>query len=121
MYRNYAEYEKHFDDMQKNGPQAVRGKLKKKTPEQFEVENYRDKVEFYLAEEWDTGWFHDIFCTEENMSDEMTPEEKRLLELYEKVYDIIFSGLERNDCIPNVARKVLVFLQKENVLKSTNS
>jgi len=115
MYRNYEEYERFYDEMvEKNGLDPS----KKRTVEQFQRENYRDKVEWYLMEEWSTMAFHDIFFSDcyEDESDEMTPEEIRGEELHGAVYDIIEHGQDKGMSVNQTARLVYEFLSKEKAI-----
>lgn len=117
MYRNYEEYEKCFEEMQKKAPKSIN--LRKQTPEEFASENYRDKIEWYLVEEWNTDFFHNIFfgnCPE-NYSDEITPEEQRADELHGRVCDIIWEGWEKGWDVPKTARAVFVYLISEKAIE----
>lgn len=120
MYRNYEEYLTHFQEfLSKNAPAGAR--LKKKTIEEFLADNYRDKIEWYLMEEWETPPFHDIFYGDIDFSnveenDEMTEEEILADEINDKVYDIIENGREKGLSIPQTAKKVLDYLSKNSIL-----
>lgn len=118
MFRDYAEYERYFEKMMEQAPESIKPKLKKKSPAEFERENYYDKVEWYLVEEWGTDSFIDIFYgkCEENDSEVETPEEKRARELHEGVHDIVWDGWEVNAAIPLVARAVFVYLFEKKAI-----
>lgn len=119
MYRNYEEYLTFFQEvLAKNIPAGVT--LKKKTIEEFLVENYRDKIEWYLMAEWETPPFHEIFYANIDLSqveenDEMTNEEIRADEVHNKVHDIIENGRNKGLSIPQTAKKVLDYLAKNPI------
>lgn len=123
MYRNYQEYLTFFEDvLAKNVPPGVF--LKKQTLEQFLWENYRDKIEWYLMEEWDTNSFTEIFygncyLSDVEESDELTPEEIRAEELHGGVHDIIEDGFEKGLSIPQTAKKVFDYLSKEKAIQQS--
>lgn len=116
MYRNYEEYEKALGEMIAKAPAGVR--FKKKTREEFAKENYRDKVEWYLMNEWCTETFLDIIYrdveyVEDDESDEMTPEEEVADEMHNHIFDIIDCGLLRRESVNETARVVYGYLKRE--------
>jgi hypothetical protein len=119
MYRNYEEYQKDFNE--RIAPEAEKHNIKCKlqSKEKFEEENYRDKVEFYLTEEWGTPELHDIFykdCDFSSDSEEETPEEKRGDELHEKYYDIVSEGYSKGYSVNQTARKAYEYFSKEKTI-----
>jgi hypothetical protein len=116
MYRNYEEYESALDKLQENAPANV--KIKKKTRQEFDYENYRDKIEWYLMEEWGTEPFHEIFFGHltDIESDEPTPEDFRAEELHGCVYDIIDSCYEKKFSVNQAASKIYLYLKKEKAI-----
>jgi hypothetical protein len=119
MYRNYEEYEVALEKLLENAPKNV--KIEKKTKEQFEHDNYRDKVEWYLMEEWNTKPLHEIFFghivnDDDDDSDEFTPEEYRAEELHGGVHDILDSCFEKGCGISQAAGKVFKYLKKQKAI-----
>ena len=65
--------------------------IRKKTLEQFLIENYKDSVEHYLMTQYKTDAFHDLFFGKGDMdSDELTREEI----LYEQMYNVVCNLIE---------------------------
>lgn len=115
MYRNYEEYLINFEEMVANAPKNI--KLRKLDREEFEYENYRDKVEWYLMEEWNAPYFHDIFYTNCDLeSEELTPEEKRSDKMHYKVLDIIEYHYDNNMSVNQAAAKVYRYLKKKKAI-----
>ena len=118
MYRNYEEYERSYEEMMRSN-HLDKSKFRKRTQEEFYRDNYRDRVEWYLMEEWGTEAFHNIFfadCDYENESEEITPEEERAEELHHCVYDIIEESQDKGMSINQTAGKVYEYLSKENAI-----
>lgn len=118
MYRNYEEYQKIMGEMIRQN--NMEGKIKLRTLEEFLRDNYRDKVEWYLMEEWGTEPFHEIFYAgcepPEDESDEISPEEERADELHGVVYEIIMGGMKLGMSVNQTARKVYEYLSKEKAI-----
>lgn len=119
MYRNYQEYEKDFAERIVPFISAVGKAPRKKSVEEFNRENYRDKVEWYLCAEWSVESLADVFygdCDLEDDSDYMTPEEERGDELHSGVYEIVENGYNNGECVNQTAYAVYEYLKKESVI-----
>lgn len=120
MYRDYETYLKEFAEIIAKNP-GMEEKMKPRSKEQFLWENYRDKVEWYLVEEWGTKHFHDIFY--ENVdwqasmeSEELTEDEERGCDLQDATNEIIHNCYENKECIQKAATLVLDYLKKEQAV-----
>ena len=119
MYRNYEEYEKAFEIMIERAPAGI--KIVKKSQEEFLVDNYRDKIEWYLMEEWETATFPEIFYRDcdydlDEDSDELSPEEMRGDELNSGVWEIVNNGYERGMSVNQTAFLVYEYLKNEGAI-----
>jgi hypothetical protein len=117
MYRNYNEYLIEHEKMVANAPEGM--KIHKKSEEQFDHDNYRDKVEWYLMEEWNTDAFHNIFfagCDMDDDSEEPTPEEERAYDLHHRVHNIIDKCYTKKMSVNQAASKVYNYLKKKEAI-----
>lgn len=105
MYRDYSDYLASYSEDVKKIPN-----LRKKSLEEFLWENYRDKVEYYLMEEYCLEPFHEIIYSDVSETDmeseELTESEKKAHDIHDQVGDIIESGFKNKISIQRVARKV---------------
>lgn len=118
MYRNYDEYLAELEKMRRNAPNGMT--FRKKTKDEFHRENYKDKVEWYLMEEWDTGYFHEIFFPEASETEESTPEEidqeQRGYDLHNGVHNIIEKCYRKGMSVNQAAAKVYRYLKKKEAI-----
>jgi hypothetical protein len=111
MYKNYEEYEFYFEEMLKSAPKNI--KFKKLSLEEFLSTNYKDKVEWYLCEEWNLDPFHEIFFSHSDMESEtMSPEEILYEKLYHSCTNIIENGRINKVSVNQTALEVLNFLKE---------
>jgi len=115
MYRDYQHYEQAFERMTEQAPEGVI--LRKLSWEEFHEENYKDKVEFYLMEEWCLPPFHEIFFSgEDHESEERTPADDRGEMLHGGVHDILDHGYENKWNVVQTAAKILEFLKNQSAI-----
>ena len=120
MYRNYEEYEKAFEVMVKRAAPAGIN-IVKKSLEEFLVDNYRDKIEWYLTQEWGTETFPEIFyrdceCDLDEDCDEISEEEMRGDDLHSGVWEIVNDGYERGMSVNQTAFAVYEYLKNEGAI-----
>ena len=91
MFKDYQDYLNFHNNELLPISQKTNVVVRKKTLEQFLIDNYKDRVEHYLMTQYKTDAFHDLFFGKGDMdSDELTSEEIR----YERLYNVICNLIE---------------------------
>jgi len=91
MFKDYQDYLNFHNNELLPFSEKHNVVIRKKTLEQFLIENYKDRVEHCLMEQYKIDAFHDLFFGKGDMdSDELTREEI----LYERLYNVVCRTIE---------------------------